>query len=225
MISDGRRDMPTRPKIPATGVSLLRLVIDLGEAPPAHELIGTVRALTHLYEIGLLAGAAAGGSRFRDDALTLQRIGERVRSDDAAAGSPVRAGQAQRLEVARRRYERSANEIVWAAPLRIQSLAVQRPLDIALTHRAVSAPVRGYGAAALGGIGATVLSVQVHHQRQEAQPEPVPEEERDGLLRGAAEDGFWQSFGQEARGLIVAADRTKLGRSLLFLARRRPRLA
>ncbi len=40
--------MPIRPKVPATGVSLLRLVIDLGEAPPAHELIGTVRALTHL---------------------------------------------------------------------------------------------------------------------------------------------------------------------------------
>ncbi|MEV4413286.1 hypothetical protein [Catellatospora sp. NPDC049609] len=208
-----------------TGVSVLRLVIDLGEAPPAHELVGTVRALTHLYEIGLLASAAAADSRFRDDALTLLRIGERVRTDDAAAGSPVGTGQAQRLEVARRRYERSANEIVWAGPLRIQSLSVQRPLDIALTHRAVTAPMRGYGAAALGAIGATVLTVQDHLQRAEADPaEPEPDDARDARLRAAAETGFWQPFGAEARRLIVAADREKLARSLLHLARRRPRL-
>lgn len=239
-----------RPKAAEPDRALLRLAVDLGGAPTSPELIEAVRALTHVYEIGVLAEAARSGSRFRDDALTLLRITERAWDAPDHVGAHGDADQERLRDLAWQRYEESANGIVWAVPLCVATMTLDGLLDLTLTHAADEQPWRGYGDAALAGVGAAVREIQAfasfverrrsvpaYPQRQAArdragftrpprQPEPDPglRREQEGFLRRLADDEFFHPFGRETRRLIAAEDRDKLERSLAFLSRRRVRI-
>ncbi|MEU8003114.1 hypothetical protein AB0B66_18305 [Catellatospora sp. NPDC049111] len=236
-----------RPKAAESDRALLRLVIDLGDAPTSPELIEAVRALTHVYEIGMLAEAARSGSRFRDDALTLLRISERAWDAPDHVGTDGDADQERLRDLAWQRYEDSANAIVWAVPLCVATMTLDGLLDLTLTHAAQEPPWSDYGDAALAGVGAAVREIQAfasfverhraYPPRQAArdraefarparQPEPDPglRREQEGFLRRLASDGFFHPFGRQTARLIAPEDLDKLERSLAYLSRRRVRL-
>ncbi|GAA2403665.1 hypothetical protein Cme02nite_74450 [Catellatospora methionotrophica] len=234
-----------RPKAAAPDRAFLRLALDLGDAPTSSELIEAVRALTHVYEVGMLAEAARSDTRFRDDALTLLRISERTW--DAPDGD---VDHESLRDLAWQRYDESANRIVWANPLRIATMALDGVLDLTLTHDAAVSPWDRYGDAALTGVAAAVREIQDfasfverhrsapaqrrHADRDRAayarpprqpEPDPVLQREQEGFLHRLAEDGFFDPYGRETGDLIVAEDRDKLERSLAFLSRRGVRLS
>lgn len=236
-----------RPKAAESDRALLRLVVDLGDAPTSPELIETVRALTHVYEIGMLAEAARSGSRFRDDAQTLLRISERDWDAPDHVGPDGDADQERLRDLAWQRYEDSANAIVWAVPLCVATMALDGLLDLTLTHAAEEPPWSDYGDAALAGVGAAVREIQAfasfverhraypprqaardraEYARPARQPEPGPglRREQEGFLRRLASDGFFHPFGRQTGRLIAPEDLDKLERSLAFLSRRRVRL-
>ncbi|GAA1396517.1 hypothetical protein ACFQZ4_11460 [Catellatospora coxensis] len=233
-----------RPKAAESDRALLRLVVDLGDAPTSPELIEAVRALTHVYEIGMLAEAARSGSRFRDDALTLLRISERAWDAPDHVGADGDADQERLRDLAWQRYEDSANAIVWAVPLCVATMTLDGLLDLTLTHAAEEPPWCDYGDAALAGVGAAVQEIQAfasfvqrhraYPPRQAArdragyarQPEADPglRREQEGFLRRLASDGFFHPFGRQTARLIAPEDLDKLERSLAFLSRRGVRL-
>ncbi|WP_155375459.1 hypothetical protein [Catellatospora vulcania] len=237
-----------RPKVVAPDRASLRLAVDLGDAPTSQELIETVRALTHVYEIGMLAEAARSDSRFRDDALTLLRISERTWPAAAPRGDD---DHETLRDLAWQRYEDSANRIVWANPLCVAEMAMDGLLHLTLTHAADTLPWARYGDAALAGVEAAVREIQDFasfverhrtapgHPRRQAErdragfarpprqsgPDPGLQREQDGFLQRLAADGFFHPYGNETARLIVAEDRDKLERSLGFLSRRGVRIS